>query len=67
MATKKTTTGPSKTMKELTLRQFLEIRNVNPYVVEKNTRLCPNPYFYSKNQEKIYNEIYGVKNFAFCP
>ena len=67
VAAKKTASGPIKTMKELTLRQFLEIRNVNPYVIEKNTRLCPNPYFYTKNQERIFNEIYKVKNFACCP
>ena len=61
IADKKTASGPIKTMKELTLRQFLEIQNVNPYVIEKNTRLCPNPYFYTKNQERIFNEIYKVK------
>jgi hypothetical protein len=67
MAAKKTTSRPVKSMKDINLRQFLDIRNVNPYVVEKNTRLCPNPYFYSKNQERIFNEIYKVKNFACCP
>jgi hypothetical protein len=67
MAAKKTTSRPVKSMKDINLRQFLDIRNVNPYVVEKNTRLCPNPYFYSKNQERIFNEIYKVKTSLVAP
>jgi hypothetical protein len=64
VAPKKTTFGSIKSMKEFTLRQFLEVCNVNPYLVEKNTGICPNLYFFSKNQEQIFNEIYKVKNFA---
>jgi hypothetical protein len=66
-AKKKTTLGPTKLMDQLTKNQFLVVRGVNPYVVEKNVRLCPNPYFNHQNQERIYNEIYGSKEFACCP
>jgi hypothetical protein len=54
-------------MNELSKNQFLEVLKVNPYMVEKNTRLCPNAYFYHKNTEMIYNEIYRAKEFACCP
>jgi hypothetical protein len=64
---KKTTQGPIKRMDELTKNQFLEVRKVNPYLVAKNTRLCPNANFYHQNQEKIYNDIYAKKEFACCP
>jgi hypothetical protein len=50
VAKKRSSAGPIKLMNEFSKEQFLEIRNVNPYVVEKNVRLCPNPYFYQKNQ-----------------
>jgi hypothetical protein len=64
---KKTTTGPIKPVDKLSKNQFLEVRKVNPYLVEKNTRLCPNAYLYHQNQERIYNEIYGANEFACCP
>lgn len=54
-------------MDELSKNQFLEVRNVNPYLVAKNTRMWPNAYFYHQNQERIYNEIYGKKDFARFP
>jgi hypothetical protein len=54
-------------MDELSKNQFLEVRKINPYLVEKNHRLCPNPLFYHQYQERIYNDIYGKKEFACCP
>jgi hypothetical protein len=62
-AKKKTTMGPIKPMDNLSKNQLLEVRKVNPYLVEKNVRLCPNTYFYRQNQERIYHEIYGTKEF----
>jgi hypothetical protein len=47
--------------------QFLEISRINPHLVPRNPRLCSNDYFYHPNQEKIYNEIYGAKEFNCCP
>jgi hypothetical protein len=64
---KKTTTGPTKTMDKLSKNQFLAVRGVNLYVVDKKSRLCPNTHFYHQNQERIYNEVYGAKEFACCP
>jgi hypothetical protein len=54
-------------MDKLSKNQFIAIRRVNPYLVAKNNRLCPNPYFYHQDQEKIYNDIYAKKEFACCP
>ena len=48
------------------LKQYSALRNVNPYVIEKNTRLCRNPKFYTKDQERIFNEVYGPKKKRFC-
>ncbi|KAK1621249.1 hypothetical protein QYE76_026766 [Lolium multiflorum] len=45
----------------------IDYNPVNPYLVEKNARLCPNTYLYHQNQERIYHEIYGAKEFACCP
>ncbi|KAK1695013.1 hypothetical protein QYE76_011710 [Lolium multiflorum] len=66
-ANKRTTSGPQRPMSGLTKKQFLEIQQVNPYLVDKNHRLCPNTYFYHPNQERIYKEIYGAKEFNCCP
>ncbi|KAK1698641.1 hypothetical protein QYE76_015338 [Lolium multiflorum] len=66
-ASKRTTSGPQKPMSGLKKSQFLEIRGANPYLVPRNPRLCPNNYFYHANQERIYNEVYGTKEFNFCP
>jgi hypothetical protein len=66
-ATKRTTSGPQRPMNKLSKGQFLEVWRVNPYLVEKNHRLCPNNYFYHPNQERIYNEVYGKKEFNCCP
>jgi hypothetical protein len=52
-AMKRTTSGPLKRMNDLTKKKFLDIHRVNPYLVEKNHRLCPNTYFYHPNQERI--------------
>jgi hypothetical protein len=54
-------------MDKLSKNQFLEVRKVNPYLVENNSRLCPNTYFYHQNQERIYIEIYGKKEYNCCP
>ena len=63
---KTTTTGPLKSMMKIPLKQYSTLRNVNPYVIEKNTRMCRNPKFYTKDQERIFNEVYGPKKKRFC-
>ena len=63
---KTTTAGPLKSMMKIPLKQYSALRNVNPYVIEKNTRLCRNPKFYTKDQERIFNEVYGPKKKRFC-
>ena len=63
---KKTTSGPQKTMMQISLKQYSALRNINPYVIEKNTRMCRNPKFYTKKQERIFNEVYGPKKKRFC-
>ncbi|KAK1665502.1 hypothetical protein QYE76_053661 [Lolium multiflorum] len=64
---KRTTSGPQKSMKDLKKAQFLQVRGVNPYLVPKNSRLCPNNFFYHADQERIYNDVYGSKEFRCCP
>ncbi|KAK1661400.1 hypothetical protein QYE76_049559 [Lolium multiflorum] len=59
--------GPPKAYEVLNKSQFLEIRGVNNYMVPRNTRLCPNNLFYHPNQERIYHEVYGAKEFNCCP
>ncbi|KAK1663542.1 hypothetical protein QYE76_051701 [Lolium multiflorum] len=66
-ANKRTASGPQNPMSGLTKGQFLEIRRIDPYLVDKNYRLCRNTYFYHPNQDRIYNEIYGTKEFNCCP
>ncbi|KAK1692594.1 hypothetical protein QYE76_009291 [Lolium multiflorum] len=66
-ASKRTTSGPQKPMSGVTKSQFLEVRGANPYLVPRNPRLCPNNYFHHPNQERIYNEVYGAKEFNCCP
>ena len=63
---KTTTSGPLKSMMKITLKQYAAVRNINPYVIEKNTRMCRNPKFYTKDQERIFNEVYGPKKKRFC-
>ncbi|KAK1630876.1 hypothetical protein QYE76_005191 [Lolium multiflorum] len=47
--------------------QFMEIRGANPYLLPRNARQCPNHFFHHVNQERIYNEVYGAKEFKCCP
>jgi hypothetical protein len=47
--------------------QFLEVRGANPYLLPRNARQCPNAYFHHINQERIYTEVYGAKEFKCCP
>ena len=63
---KTTTSGPQKSMMKIPLKQYAALRNTNPYVIEKNTRMCRNPKFYTKDQERIFNEVYGPKKKRFC-
>ncbi|KAK1679295.1 hypothetical protein QYE76_040143 [Lolium multiflorum] len=64
---KRTTSGPHRPMSGIKKAQFLEIMGANPYLVPRNPRLCPNNYFYQANQERIYNEVYGTKEFNCFP
>ncbi|KAK1665554.1 hypothetical protein QYE76_053713 [Lolium multiflorum] len=66
-AGKRTVQGPQKFMKDLKKAQFLQVRGVNLYLVPKNSRLCPNNFFYHADQERIYNDVYGSKEFRCCP
>jgi hypothetical protein len=66
-AMKRTASGPQMSMHAITKNQLLEIHRVNPYLVPKNHRLSPNTYFHHPNQERIYNEVYGKKEFNCCP
>ncbi|KAK1664063.1 hypothetical protein QYE76_052222 [Lolium multiflorum] len=59
--------GPQKSMIDLKKGQFMEVRGANPYLLPRNARQCPNPYFHHVNQERIYNEVYGAKEFNCCP
>jgi hypothetical protein len=47
--------------------QFMEVRGANPYLLPRNACQCPNHYFHHVNQERIYNEVYGAKEFKCCP
>jgi hypothetical protein len=60
---KKTTSGHQKPMSGLKKAQFLEITGAKPYLAQRNPRICPNNYLYHVNQESIYNEVYGAKEF----
>ncbi|KAK1682939.1 hypothetical protein QYE76_043787 [Lolium multiflorum] len=66
-AGKRTAQGPRKSMVDLKKSQFLEVRGANPYLLPRNARQCPNNFFYHVNQERIYNEVYGAKEFNCCP
>ncbi|KAK1678322.1 hypothetical protein QYE76_039170 [Lolium multiflorum] len=66
-AGKRTVRGPQISMKDLKKAQFLQVRGANPYIVPKNSRLCPNTFFYHADQERIYNDVYGSKEFRCCP
>ena len=41
--------GPQKSMLDIKKGQFLEVRGANPYLLPRNARQCPNPYFHHVN------------------
>ena len=55
-----------KPMNKISLKEYSALRGIDPYVTPKNTRACPNPRFYTKEQERICNEVYGPKRKRFC-
>lgn len=59
--------GPQRSMLDVKKGQFMEVRGANPYLLPRNVRQCPNPYFHHVNQERIYTEVYGAKEFKCCP
>ncbi|KAK1619043.1 hypothetical protein QYE76_024560 [Lolium multiflorum] len=66
-AGKRTAQGPQKSMVDLKKSQFLEVRGTNLYFLPRNAHQCPNPFFHHVNKERIYNEVYGAKEFNCCP
>jgi hypothetical protein len=54
-------------MSALTKAKFMELRRTNYYLVPRNPWLCPNNFFHHANQESIYNEVYGSKDFNCFP
>ena len=52
---------PKKPMNKISLKEYAALRGIDPYGTPKNTRACPNPRFYTKDQERIFNEVYGPK------
>jgi hypothetical protein len=54
-------------MASLKKDQFLRVRGVNPYLLPRNARQCPNNFFDHIDQEMIYNDVYGSKEFKCCP
>ena len=55
-----------KPMNKLSLKEYAALRGINPYTTPKDVRACPNPKFYTNDQERIYNEVYGPKKQRFC-
>ena len=55
-----------KPMNKLSLKEYSALRGIDPYGTPKNTRAYPNPRFYTKDQERIFNEVYGPKKQRFC-
>ena len=64
---KKTTVRAKNTpMNKIPLVEYSKLRDFDPYSQPKNTRSCNNPRFYTKDQERIFHEVYGPKKKRFC-